>query len=675
MKKRILSLVLVLTALIALIGGASAAHVSSRLSTGVVQAGQTVDVILNISETAENVIALQYDVYYDAAALDFTAAYRGDANSRTVASAPGIDALGPFVSVLYVDDSEEGDAQTFAAGTLYTLRFTAREDIPDGTTASFRILERAFDLSDLTSLRDRDYSELLTVTARANDPEPPETGYAVALSGTQTRVAGETAAVTLTVDSQETDRYNAVDLLLSYDADKLTLLTTAIDGLQLKTGDGTLRIQGYGADRETGSGLQLQFRCDGEGSAEVRVTDARVDASAYAVTRDTPQAAVTAEAVSITVGGYPVTLADYFTGPGSVSAGADYTFAAKDLHYIYDITATVGGVVVPVTDNGDGTYTVFGVTGELVITATATPMRYAVTVSGSAAGDVSAPAQASYMTDLCFTLNRAEGYAYDPITVTVGGAAYTGMRVEGDVYIIPGADVVGDIAILAERSALPPGTFSVFFAGSGAGDASGAPQAAAGEDYSFTVTKATGYRYAVSASVAGENVTVVDHGDGSYTVPGAAVTGTLTVTVDKTPERSAEVNEFLKLNGARMYLVVIKGTLEADRVFTYDGSPVFYVPQYGGYAWLTVASTPLSAAEALTHVGDAVAGAETVVIDGDVNCSGAVDVNDVQLAYDMYNACYESFEAAPMRKFLRADADGDRVLTVDDAVKVLSLVP
>lgn len=63
------------------------------------------------------------------------------------------------------------------------------------------------------------------------------------------------------------------------------------------------------------------------------------------------------------------------TGAGLVSSdevptqGQDYTFKiAKREGYTYQVSATMGGVLVSVTDNGDGTYTIENITGDLVIT-------------------------------------------------------------------------------------------------------------------------------------------------------------------------------------------------------------------------------------------------------------------------------------------------------------------
>ena len=56
-----------------------------------------------------------------------------------------------------------------------------------------------------------------------------------------------------------------------------------------------------------------------------------------------------------------------------------------------------------------------------------------------------------------------------------------------------------------------------------------------------------------------------------------------------------------------------------------------------------------------------------VAYDYDVNGTGTVGINDVQLIYNMYNAMYENFDMATMEKFLNADVNNDRKVNVLDA--------
>ena len=232
----------------------------------------------------------------------------------------------------------------------------------------------------------------------------------------------------------------------------------------------------------------------------------------------------------------------------------------------------MGSSKADVIDNGDGSYTIKNVTGNLTITDTKTPKSYTVTVNGTGKDDVTAAANATYLT------------------------AYT-----------------------------------------------------------FTLTK-----------------------DDKYTIPGAKLTGTaLTVTVEKTAKQTAEVNvyEYVKLNGKNIYLVTASGTVADGKVMAYDGSAMFWSEKYKAYAYLVISNTELTKAEAAKKVTQASAAKTELAYDGDVNLTGTVDVNDAQLVWNMYNAKYTDFSTVSMRKFLEADLNGDRKLTVLDAAAVITKMP
>ena len=61
---------------------------------------------------------------------------------------------------------------------------------------------------------------------------------------------------------------------------------------------------------------------------------------------------------------------------------------------------------------------------------------------------------------------------------------------------------------------------------------------------------------------------------------------------------------------------------------------------------------------------------DTVSYNFDVNGTKAVDVNDAQLVYNMYNAMYDGFETVPMRKFLEADVNGDKTVSTLDSAAI-----
>ena len=159
--------------------------------------------------------------------------------------------------------------------------------------------------------------------------------------------------------------------------------------------------------------------------------------------------------------GYTVTLGEGLSGESTVAPGADYTFTATDAdNYDYVISATMGGETTTVNDNGDGTYTIPGVTGNLVINAAMTPKSYNVTVEGTGAGDVTAADKATYNTDYTFTVTEDGNYTYNT-TVTVGGKTYSLGAPENGKYTIPGTDIKGDIVISVTKTVKPSSVVSV----------------------------------------------------------------------------------------------------------------------------------------------------------------------------------------------------------------------
>lgn len=129
--------------------------------------------------------------------------------------------------------------------------------------------------------------------------------------------------------------------------------------------------------------------------------------------------------MTILCGGFPVVLPGCASGAAYVTANGDYTFTA-DPGYDYGFSATVDGKTVAIINNGDGSYTIENVTGELAISANSTPTvkTYEVTVKGDGSGDVSAPTPAAHGQNYTFTVTQAANYDY-AVAVTVNGQPVT----------------------------------------------------------------------------------------------------------------------------------------------------------------------------------------------------------------------------------------------------------
>lgn len=591
----------------------------------------------------------------------------------------------PCYHVNLVDSTSEG--LTVPAGTLYTLTFTAKEDLTekqstDFTLALYSVMDTTFKTGDAV---DPALKELVKVTSDAASvtvtPAAAYEGYAVSISEDQTKVVGETATVNVAVASEEFDHFNAVDMKFSYDADKLALSTTSLAGFTVSDKDGVVRVQGYGDNRSLGQAFALNFKVIDAGEAKVKITAAKVDEAAGAIGNDAPNATLLNDTVTINVTGYAVNLSEDFTGEDVAAPGADYTFTAKDQHYDYTITATMGDESAAVVDNGDGTYTIKNVNGNLEITDTKTPKTYDVTVTGDDADKVTAPEKATYLTDYTFTVpagvaatDTVDGYSYS-VDVTVDGKEYNGYTAAGNSYTIPGADVTGTVSIVLTKTPITADYVPVDIAGD---DVTGANKAEKNKDYTFTVDKKDGYDYEVSATMGGTPVKVKDNGNGTYTIEN--VTGPIVINVTKTAQKNVDVCEYVKLDGKVMYLVTVTGTVEEGKTFAYDGNAMYISTKYNEgkntYCYLVVSDKSLTdmQAEAAEKVTQMAAGAETVSYDGDVNGTNLVDINDAQLTYDMYNAKYADFTTVSMVKFLRADLNGSKNLNTEDAAAIVATI-
>lgn len=511
---------------------------------------------------------------------------------------------------------------------------------------------------------------------------PPDAGYIVAMPEDKTAVVGDTVTISPVIgNAEEMKVYNAYDLTLSYDPAMLLLTSTQLEDITVTTGNGSVHLIHYGPDMAIDTApFSLTFQTLKTGETAVTVTAARVDHSQNAVLSNAAKAALYPGETKITIGGYPVSLPDDFTGETVVEPGTDYTFEARDPLYDYSFDgSTMGGQSVTVKDNGDGTFTIENVTGKLVIQSQKEGKTFDVVLGTDMTGN----AAAQYMTDYTATLHEDDNYTYS-VHITIDGNYYNGFTRSGDTYTIPGEDITGKIIFTVTQKEIgttPPSVtyYDVTFEGNGAGEAAGnTASAAAGSSYSFTLNKEAGYRYAVTYTMGGgDEKSVRPDADGIYTIKN--VTGDLKITVTKELDEqdySVEVYRYITLNdGKTMYLVLLSGGLDDSKVYTYAGTPMYYSEVYDAWSILTVETSRLTAGNATKQIG--VQSGQMDVIDSaayDVNQTGLVDINDAQLVYDMYNSKYEDFTVINMHRFLNADVNADKKVTVTDAAGVVSAI-
>ena len=517
-----------------------------------------------------------------------------------------------------------------------------------------------------------------------------ESFYAYLYSNPTTAV-GETALVGLYLGQNSTSReYNTYFFQINYDAEKLTFASATIGSKVPDVIDhsvpGRLTIGGYGEVRSDSS-IMLNFTVKAAGEATVKLVKAQMDVRANAA-KDAQTASVPAgqsNTVTILCGGFPVVLPDCATGDAYVTANGDYTFTA-DPGYNYDFSATVDGKTVAIINNGDGSYTIENVTGELVISANSTPTvkTYEATVKGDGSGDVSAPTSATHGQNYTFTVTQAANYDYAvavtvnglPVTCTVSssGSRYT--------YTIPAAFVTGPVVITVKK-APQSGTTQIVLTGSGTADVWGdvtSYTVKSGEAFTFGINHQDGFDYTVTV-MAGEKTLTLQRNENAstYTIPGDYIKGgIIMVSITKTAQLAMTVNaaEYVKLiNGNAVWLItaVPETKLPATKSLYYGDAAMFWSEKYEAYAWLLVDKGTAAGIAAAAKSVISVKGNSTVSVSysGDVNGTGHIDINDAQYVYDLYNAKYSALD---MEKFLRCDVNGNREVSVDDVQAVVSLL-
>lgn len=682
--KRILSILLTIAMIISLIPAVFAADVptmSTTVDKTEVQPGDTITLTLSIDKTITNLNNWEWAIYFDKDAYVKTS---GALESGCMSGTGTTGAVGDNVDILGKNAirvsglSTTGDPVTLNAGKIATVTFTATENI---TADNARIEVKTEALPDYDTLEDNDVNltgNVIDVTVKSSE----EKGYTVSLGENKTVASGQIVEIPVTIGNTAGETtYNAYDMTFSFDPTFLTLNmeATNIEGYRVIPGSGTVRIVRYGKAAELGDALTLSFVAAGQGKSDVKVTEAYVDTNANAIEFDAPVAAILDDTAVITVSGYTVSLPDDFTrtdAEGSViEAGGNLTFVPKDPNYDYTVTVTVGGETVTPTIGADGTYTVPNVNGNVVVSSAKTPKTFTV-VQGD---DTTGAATATYQTDYTFMLTPADGYVYK-MAVTIGGKAYTGFTAQANddgttTYTIPGADVIGDIVINSNKQVKLPETYKVTFAGTGAGDAAGEPTVQEKANYTFTVAKQENFKYTITATMGGEDVTITEGADNTYTI--ASVTGDLVITIEKKSTLTMEVavSEYVQMDNKTVFLVTVTGTPEEGKAFAYGDNVMYKTTAYGEnvYSWLVIVdkNEAFTVATAEANINQASATAEEVKQSYDVNETGVVDINDAQLTYDIYSGKYTDFEKVSVRKFLRADVNLDKAVNSTDAVAVV----
>ena len=548
---------------------------------------------------------------------------------------------------------------------------------------------------------DGGYTATCAVTVNAKQPEV-KNGYTVSLpDGTTVVQPGEAVSmdVTIGVGTEDTaTTYNAVDMTITYDAAMLTFdkdSSTLYDA-SVTDANGTISLKRYGENLTVGTdkfSLKFTANSDANGEAAISITSAHVD-QADKADQDAPEAAILNASHTISIeGGYKVTIAtdpenlSEVKGAATAQKGEDYTFTLEPLaNYDYAVAATVNGAEVPCTLDGT-TYTIpaASVTGDIAITVTRTARQYNVTLDGTGKDDAAlSAAKAAYGTDYTFAVTQDADYSYT-VSAKVGDETLSLTSTsEGNVYTytIPGEKITGDVTVTVdkEKKTTPPvpTTFSVTWAGDALDDVpTQAATAEQAKEFSFTVNKQEGYTYEVSATMAGTPATV-NEADGAYTI--AHVAGDLVITVNRTAVSTltVDVAEYVKQDAKTVYLITAADSALAEgKLLAYDGANMFHSAKYDAYCYLVISTESADAVKADAEAKIAQADGTAIEIGntGDVNGTGKIDINDAQMAYNMYGSeLYNDFEKATMKMYLEADVTGDKQVDVSDATAIVNLI-
>ena len=528
-------------------------------------------------------------------------------------------------------------------------------------------------------------------------------GYTFATSADVSSENGGTATVHVKITGHSDPNvttYNAYDLTLTYDNTKLEFVggVGADEGDQIKIqkkGDNQIHIVGVGDAKTFNVEVAtLTFKTIAEGNATVTIDKVQVSNKDEAVNENIPEAtpkhdeadtdADETPDASVVVVPYSVTKPDFISGNDKILHGEDYTFSYTDTtNYTYsDLTVTVGGEeVAPSLENG--IYTIENVTGTVVITATQTAKSYDVTKPENVTG----PDKATYGTDYVFTATpSSEDMAIDTVTVKYADGSEVPYTLVNGEYVIAGTDITGAFTItVTEKEKMT----TITFEGIEADEIDGGNLAVAaeiGKAFSFKLIKKEGFDYIVKV---GE--TELTETEGQYTIPAdQVVKGGVIVKIEKVDNTTAtvDVTEYINLDGKTMFLVTAKW---GEKVLAYgEGNTMYWSDKYtvtgeeeaGAYCWLVVSTEEMKTidqvkAAAETAIVEAAkdATATTIKYNYDINGTTKVDVNDAQLAYDMYNASYMDFnDDLPMLKFLEADVKTDSKLDTQDVAAIINYI-
>lgn len=188
---------------------------------------------------------------------------------------------------------------------------------------------------------------------------------------------------------------------------------------------------------------------------------------------------------------------------------------------------------------------------------------FPVVLPDCATGDAYVTANGDY------TFTADPGYNYD-FSAAVDGKTVAIINNDNGSYTIK--NVTGKLVISA-NSAPTVKTYAATVKGDGSGDVSAPTSATHGQNYTFTVTQAANYDYAVAVTVNGQPVTCTVSNSGSnaytYTIPAKSVTGPVVITVKKAPQSGTTQIVLTGSGAADVWGDVTSYTVKSGEAFTF----------------------------------------------------------------------------------------------------------
>lgn len=155
--KKIVSVILTVCLIASMTVTALAATMSAAVNPKTIKAGEKVTVTVSLNEKIDNVVTYAYKLYFDADLFSLESSEKGTSHSLTTVSAVREDKVGSYINISVVDPNSTG--VTINAGTVYTLVFTAKEDVAGNQTATFNLV--------FGSCKDPSYKDITGVDAGA----------------------------------------------------------------------------------------------------------------------------------------------------------------------------------------------------------------------------------------------------------------------------------------------------------------------------------------------------------------------------------------------------------------------------------------------------------------------------------------------------------------------------